>query len=242
MTAEAVPAGSGRSGWGTRVLAVVAIAVAGAVVWATAAVLQALGHVPPTLKATPAAGGQGAANVVTLSLATYPDSMSGVHGASGGAHPEWVTYGPSTTLSVPAYSLVKMTIKNYDTASTLNDTFFAQVQGTVGGVASYDGKPLSKISPDAVAHTFTIHMFPTSGQPALDVSVPLLGVPDNAPALADGYPKPEVVTFEFRTGAPGRYIWQCFDPCGQPYFAGFGGPMATLGYMAGTITVGGAHA
>ena len=29
-----------------------------------------------------------------LHLATYPDSMAGEHGKSGGAHPDWVSYGP----------------------------------------------------------------------------------------------------------------------------------------------------
>jgi hypothetical protein len=190
------------------------------------------------LKATPSGPAE-----VTLNLATYPDSMIGTHGRNGGPHPDWVTYGPSTTLSVPAHSLVKVTIRNYDTATTLNDPYFATVQGTVGGVAYYNGNPLRRLSPEQVAHTFTIHMFPTSGQPGLTVNVPLAGVAENAKNLANGYPAPETVTFEFRTGAPGRYIWQCSDPCGgTEYFAGMGGPMSTEGYMTGTLTVGGASA
>ena len=189
-----------------------------------------------------AATSVGGTRVWTLNLATYPDSLSGVHGKNGGAHPDWVTYGPSTSLWGPAHALVKVTIRNYDTSARPNDLYYATVHGTVGGVAYYDGKPLSQLSPDQSAHTFTIHMFPTAGQPPLFVSVPMLAVADNAPNLANGYPKPTVTTFEFRTGGPGRYICQCFAPCCDPTYAGFGGPMSTIGYMAGTITVGGSHA
>jgi len=57
-------------------------------------------------------------------------------------------------------------------------------------------------------------------------------------------PAPNVIVFRFRTGAPGQYIWKCYDPCGSG-LAGdgiggqnnFGGAMATTGYMAGTLTV-----
>lgn len=230
------PARSARTGW---LAAVLVVAVAGAGVWAVALLLGGLAHRRPLLDAKPGAGGAG---VWTLNLATYPDSLSGVHGKNGGAHPDWVTYGPTTNLWVPAHALVRVTVRNYDTSATPNDVFYAKVHGTVGGVAYYNGRPLRQLNPADSAHTFTIHMFPTAGQPTLFVSVPMLAVPDNAPSLANGYPKPTVTTFEFRTGAPGRYVWQCFAPCGDPTYAGFGGPMGTIGYMAGTITVGGTHA
>ena len=235
--------GTARSAWVHPLLAVVVVGAAGVIVWAAALLLGVLAHVPPALRAQPvAATSVGGTRVWTLNLATYPDSLSGVHGKNGGAHPDWGTYGPSTSLWVPAHALVKVTIRNYDTSARPNDLYYATVHGTVGGVAYYDGKPLSQLSPDQSAHTFTIHMFPTAGQPTLFVSVPMLAVADNAPNLANGYPKPTVTTFEFRTGGPGRYIWQCFAPCGDPTYAGFGGPMSTIGYMAGTITVGGSHA
>jgi hypothetical protein len=233
-------AGGGDSAWGRRAVAVIAVAVTGAAVYGIALLLGVLANPRPLMRAV--ASVSGGERVYTLNLSTWPDSLQGVHGKGGGAHPDWVTYGPTTDLWVPAHALVKVTVRNYDTSARPNDLFYARVQGTVGGVAYYNGKPLSQLPPDQSAHTFTIHMFPTSGQPMLDVSVPMLAVPDNAPTLANGYPKPTVTTFEFRTGGPGRYIWQCFAPCGDPTYAGFGGPMSTLGYMAGTITVGGAHA
>ncbi len=205
--------------------------------------LKVLGNNSPILRATTVSV-SGPLVHATLNIATYPDSMAGEHGKSGGPHPDWVSYGPTTNYWVPAHALVTVVIRNYDSATALNSPYFANVQGTTGGVATFNGTPLSHISPDSVAHTFTIHMFPTGGQPNLDVSVPLLGVADNAPnAPGSQYPAPTVVTFTFRTHGPGRYIWQCFDPCGGTgYYAGFGGPMSTLGYMAGSITVGTPHA
>ena len=43
-------------------------------------------------------------------------------------------------------------------------------------------------------------------------------------------------TFVVRTGAPGHYHWQCFNPCGGGS-TGWKGPMADMGYMQGTVTV-----
>lgn len=245
MTAETTGAPTPDEGGGQArhtgfhwVLGLVAVVVGAVVVYGTATLLGLLAHIPPALSATRQATGE-----ASLTLSVWPDSKSGPHGTTGGAHPDWVTYGPSTSLWVPAHSLVTVTILNYDTATKLNNSYFAGVHGTVGDTASADGVPFTSVAPEHVAHTFTIHMFPTGGQPGLDVTVPLPGVVDNAPNLANGYPKPVTVTFQIRTGDSGRYIWQCFDPCGgDQYIAGFGGPMSTVGYMAGTITVGGNHA
>jgi len=117
------------------------------------------------------------------------------------------------------------------------------VQGTVGGVAMYNNKPMNQIKADDAAHTFTIQSQPDETNPILG-SVPLLGVPDNAPTPVNingnMYPKPNVITFQFRTGPASHvYIWHCYVPCGNdresPY--GFSGPMTTTGFMAGTVTV-----
>ena len=35
----------------------------------------------------------------------------------------------------------------------------------------------------------------------------------------------------------GVFRWQCFVPCGGGYLDGNGGPMATIGYMMGEMTV-----
>lgn len=173
-----------------------------------------------------------------LDLSTYPDSLGGPHGKSGGAHPDWVTYGPTTDLRVPAHSVVTVTIKQYDSGGTITNPYFAHVHGTVDGKAVIDGKPVDRIDPDHVGHTFTIHALPTNQDP-LFVSVPLPATPDDAPpAPHSDYTKPHVVTFSFVTGGRGRYVWNCEYPCGDGYYANFGGPMSTRGYMSGTFTVG----
>jgi len=117
----------------------------------------------------------------------------------------------------------------------ITNPFFAAVHGTFGGKERINGKTVTGIDPNTVAHTFTIHGLVTN-QPWLFVSVPLPQVPPNAPDLANNYPAPMIVTFQFVTGGPGHYVWQCEYPCGISYM-GFGGPMSTEGYMTGTLTV-----
>jgi len=224
-----------------RMWAGVAAAVAGGVVVvALAGVSLSLAGSPPAqLRATVHGVAQtpsGAMPHAFLTLATYPDSLAGEHGANGGPHPDWVSYGPTTNLEVPAHALVTITIDQYDTGGTIYNPYFAAVHGTLGGTETINGRTVTGIGPDTVAHTFTLHMFPAN-QPSLFISVPLPEVSASAPNLANGYPKPNVVTFSFITAGPGRYIWNCEYPCGV-YYQGFGGPMSTVGYMAGTLTVG----
>ena len=81
-----------------------------------------------------------------LSLEVFPDSMV-CHGAGGGPHPEWVTYCPSTTLKVPAYSTITVHILQYDSSTTLHNYYFSQVSGTVGGTMTVNGRTLTRIDP-----------------------------------------------------------------------------------------------
>lgn len=172
-----------------------------------------------------------------LELATYPDSMAGEHGPDGGSKPDWVSYGPTTNLSVPAHSLVTITIKQYDGGEKITNPWFAQVHGTVDGTMTVDGKTQTGANPDAIGHTFTIHALPTNQDP-LFVNVPLPALPEDAqPAPGSDYPTPYVVVFSFVTGGPGEYVWNCEYPCGDGTYAKFGGPMSTRGYMSGTFTV-----
>ena len=173
-----------------------------------------------------------------LNLASYPDSMAGEHGSDGGAHPDWVSYGPSTNLHVPAHALVTVTIRQYDGGEKITNPYFAKVHGTLGDVMIVNGRREAGTNPDAVGHTFTIHAAPTNQDP-LFVSVPLPAVPDDRPvAKGSDYPRPNIVTFSFVTGGKGEYAWNCEFPCGDGYYAKFGGPMSTRGYMSGTLTVG----
>ena len=210
--------------------------IAGIVVSLQSAV--GLGYEPPVNRAI-----KTGSNTAELDLATFPDSHV-CHSGLGDPEVDWVTYCSGdntggTNIEVPPNSLITVVIKQYDSASGLYNDFFQKVQGTMGGVAMYNNKPMSQINADDAAHTFTIQSQPDETNPIF-VSVPLLGVPSDAPNLANGYPKPNVIEFQFRTGPAGHvYIWHCYVPCGNdresPY--GFTGAMSTTGYMAGTLTV-----
>ena len=224
---------------------VVTVLIGAAVVLTTIFVLRATALNQPLLRARVAGTivtPQGRLPHAFLNLQTWPDSLAGEHGASGGDHPGWVSYGPSTNLWVPAHSLVTITIKQYDSGEALLNPFFAKVRGTVGGIARVDGKPYSVTDAEAVAHTFTLRGIPSATQPTIFVNVPLPPVADDAPTNltinGNPYAAPRVITFSFVTGAPGTYVFNCEFPCGLGY-RGFAGPMSTLGYMAGNLTVGG---
>jgi hypothetical protein len=148
-------------------------------------------------------------------------------------HPDWVGYLPTTALRVPANSTINMQIDQEDGATGLRNPFWGKVFGTVGGnmhMTYFDDKgnpqegDMTSIDPTQAAHTFAI--------PDLGVFVPLLGVNANAPAGSAN-----VITFSFKTKGPGIYHWQCFVPCAAKTVFGNGGPMQTLGYMAGELIV-----
>lgn len=196
-----------------------------------------LGYEPGVYQAT-----KTGPNTAELDLATFPDSMV-CHPNAPNPENGWVTYCPSTNWDLPANSTITIVIKQYDSASGVLNDFFSKVQGTADGMATYNNKPMSQVNSADIAHTFTIQSQPDDSNPIF-VSVPLLGVPDNAPNAVtingNQYPTPVVISFQFHTGPPGHvYIWHCYVPCGSdngaPY--GFSGPMSTTGYMAGRISV-----
>jgi hypothetical protein len=180
---------------------------------------------------------QATARSVDLTLQTV-----GAIGPKYGGNPNWVSYlvrdnGEwihSTNLEVPANTLVRVTIQQYDSATGLRNPFFARPQGTTGNVIQVDGKTVDVIDPDLASHTFAI--------PQLGVFVPLPGVADNAKNQCAAAPctsaqAHRTITFTFRTGRKGRYRWQCFVPCAAGFLIGFGGPMQRFGYMTGYLNV-----
>lgn len=183
-------------------------------------------------------------NLQTLPASGYTDpEWLQKHGADTGPippaapHQDWVMYWPTTQLVVPAHALVTVKIINWDSKSPLLNPFYAIPQGIYGNSLAVDGKTKTQIDPADVSHTFTIHTIPDKQQSYLYVSVPITGVPDDAKTDDAGFPlTPVVTTFQFVTGGPGEYIWQCVDPCGTAYNS-FGGPMQTRGWMSGTVIV-----
>jgi hypothetical protein len=164
-------------------------------------------------------------------------------GPSLSSNPDWVSYlvrNPqgkwlhTTIWSLPAHTLVHVTVYQFDGDSGLRNPFMARVRGTVGNTMQLNGKPTEVIDPNNASHTFAV--------PALGLIVPLEGVADNAKnqcgfapcSLSNAH---NTITFTFRTPGPGRYRWQCFVPCAAGFLDGFGGPMQTLGFMDGFLNV-----
>lgn len=131
--------------------------------------------------------------------------------------------------SVPSNATVRVEIVNFDDATPLVGglAVFSKVSGTVGNTITVvpldpkhpnvvgDGAVLSALDPqNGVGHTFTIA--------ELGLNVPVA-------------PKARTI-FTMQTGDPGSYAWRCNDPCGSGG-AGWGGAMATPGYMMGKLTV-----
>ena len=184
---------------------------------------QYLIKTPPAVTASTTSNSVEGLPVVNVTLTTV--------GAAGtGPHPNWVAYlndngDPSTYIHAPANSVIHMTINQQDSASGLRNEYFGLVRGTLDNSMKVNGKTMQAIDPTTAAHTFTI--------PDLGVSVPLLGVTSDQ----QGNPPQNVVEFDFKVPGPGLYRWQCFVPCGAGTLYGNGGPMQTLGYMAGELVV-----
>ena len=140
-----------------------------------------------------------------------------------GPHPAWVSYLPATYLKVPAGAVVHITIDQQDSPSGLRNPYFSLVRGTVNDEMTVNGKVMQALDPTTPAHTFTV--------PDLGVSVPLQGI--------SGKVTQNVVEFDFVVpDQKGLFRWQCFVPCGAGTLYGNGGPMQTLGSMAGELQVG----
>jgi hypothetical protein len=176
--------------------------------------------------------------------------------------PDWVTYytqDPSnknwvhtTLFSVPAHTKVNVTIYGYDGCTPLRNNYFSQVQGTIGGtvtVSQFNPKGKEYVTNDTtsvinswancnVGHTFAI--------PALGIYVPVASpnAQDSAnnlcgssPCTPSGNPY-ALETFSFMSPSQtGAFRWQCLIPCGGGFLDGNGGPMQTLGWMAGFMYV-----
>jgi hypothetical protein len=216
-------------GIGVGVAVVAALIALYVAAWATSA--------PPTVSAptAPAVIGAGRAQLTLQTVAAIGSKYSP-------SHPDWVSYlvsekgqwVHSTVFKVPANSLVHVTVLQYDGDSGLRNPFLSQVQGTTTGTETLDGKQIAAIDPEEASHTFAV--------PQLGVFVPLPGVPEEAPNQCEFAPctpaqAHRTITFTFRTGAKGRYRWQCFVPCAAGWIDGNGGPMQTLGYMDGFLEV-----
>lgn len=189
--------------------------------------------------------------VGTYTASSQPNTVNvvmQVDGAVGvGPHPTWVgywvqqpngTYQQTTVFKVPVHTYVHMKIYEYDSGGPLRNELWGKVAGVVGSSVSVNGASVSLINSaqgNGVAHTFVVQ--------GLNVSVPLAGVNGKAKNFCSVGPcnlseAHNTVQFTFYSGNQiHNYHWQCFIPCGVGYLTGNGGPMQTLGYMAGFVEV-----
>jgi hypothetical protein len=149
---------------------------------------------PPTIAATIAPASSGGDRLTLMTVPAIGPKYSPTH-------PDWVSYlvrknGKwihSTIYTVPANSVIHVTIYQYDSPTGLRNPYLSQVQGTIGGTMTVDGKTVSSIPPEETSHTFVI--------PELGVFIPLPGVPEEAKHPCEFAPcegaSTRTVTFSF---------------------------------------------
>jgi hypothetical protein len=138
----------------------------------------------------------------------------------------WPEFLPAD-FTVPANAIVDVEIRDFDDGPATVPAGYNKVIGTIGGTMKVikalngpvDQQPsttVSEVPANQVAHTLT---FADNGF-KLNVPIPPLST----------------VEFSFQAPAAGTYSWQCYAACGTDQ-SGWGGPMATDGWMKGTMTV-----
>ena len=177
--------------------------------------------------------------------------------------PDWVTYYTqdpttkqwlhTTLFSVPANTKVNVTIYGYDGCTPLRNNFWSVVQGTIGNTVtvqqfSKSNTPLGSAQSTSVinswsdcnvGHTFAIPgmniYVPVASPNALNSANNLCSSSPCTPTSGGAY---ALETFSFMSPSQtGSYRWQCLVPCGGGFLNGNGGPMQTLGWMAGFMDV-----
>ena len=183
-------------------------------------------------------------------------------GNNSATRPNWVTYYTqdpntkqwlhTTVFSVPANTKVNMTIYGFDGCTPLRNNYWSLIQGTMGNAVtvqqfSKNNTPLGAAQTTSVvnswascnvAHTFAIPglnlYVPVASPNAQNSKNNLCSSEPCTPTSGGAY---ALETFSFMSPSSGTYRWQCLIPCGGGYIDGNGGPMQTLGWMAGFMDV-----
>jgi len=184
-------------------------------------------------------------------------------GNDSATRPNWVTYYTqdptskqwvhTTLFSVPANTKVNVTIYGYDGCTPLRNNYWSQVQGVTGNamtVQQFDknDKPIGSAQTESVinswadcnvGHTFAIPdlgiFVPVASPNAQNSKNNLCSSEPCTPSSGGAYAEE---TFSFMSPSQtGSYRWQCLIPCGGGFIDGNGGPMQTLGWMAGFMYV-----
>ena len=179
------------------------------------------------------------------------------------SRPDWVSYFTqdptskqwvhTTLFSVPANTKINVTIYGYDGCTPLRNNYFSGIQGVTGNTVTVQqfntkNKPLGAPQTTSVINSWAdCNVGHTFAIPALGIYVPvaspnaknsvnnLCGTSPCTPTSGGAY---SLETFSFMSPSQtGAYRWQCLVPCGGGFIHGNGGPMQTLGFMAGFMYV-----
>ena len=169
----------------------------------------------------------------------------------------------SAVITLPAHKLITLTIIDYDSGlspiigpnGTSNNSTYAKVTGTVGGVAYiYNGT--SPYVNATLSGNSSNNISIIKGQGWAVSSLPWVGGSSggweithtftiiqngqiilNVPTFAGTNPSGGAVTVaQFYLNNTGTFPWQCYTPCGY-LLNGWGGAMATAGWMFGVVQV-----
>jgi hypothetical protein len=132
--------------------------------------------------------------------------------------------------TVPAHTPVILTITSYDNGTNVVPAMYSVVSGAAGGteMVTMNGisHPVPSVSTAGIAHTFTM-MSDGAGMGMMAGGMPAVNLPIPSAASMSN---PVTVTGEFYFNSTGPFGWMCLAPCDA-------GAMATMGLMAGTVTV-----
>ena len=191
---------------------------------ATAALVLAACSASARLSAAPAAAH---AKTEAVQLIGKIDADMGAMGTFTGKA-GWPAVAPAN-IHIRAGATVVLIIREYDDMVTplADNSPFLQV---MGGTETVNGKRVSSVSNQMIAHTFTV---PSLG---INVPLPIAGMSRSMGSM-DGPAGPTTVRFTFHAPAtPGTYLWLCATPCGTgPY--GISGAMHLNGWMRGHLIV-----
>ena len=134
----------------------------------------------------------------------------------------------SANISLPAKTLIQLTIISYDTPTPGSQSQDAKITGTVGNSIYLINSTVASMSDPTMQWGANVSSVPVSSL-AQTFSIPNLGI--NVPV-----PGGDMVTTYLYFNQPGVFQWLCLTPCGLGPNGG-NGAMTQPGWMQGQISV-----
>ena len=216
MTRLSRSSGGWRAWFETPGLVVLALVVTlaglGATVVVAGAVAAGVRAGADQLVSTPAAPAHRSATVVE-SMDIVSGKLDGLPGSPRYTHASW---------SVQAGDTVVVAVTSYDDGTaplTGAQMMYDKVLGTLGGTETVDGTPVRSVPDEDISHTFTVV--------GLGLNLPIPVAPKGGSVT---------VVARFVPERAGRFVWQCYAPCGSGPNS-MGGAMSTSGWMEGVVAV-----